>query len=349
MARVTPSRARRSKAEVQKDFSKLVDEVEQQKETASPKADELSRLRETEIRQAVAEVTVDDVVQRISGLGLEITKSLAQLSGKLVAEVEKLQNVRETVSLETKELERLHKIDTAATALDQLIQDYGKQKEELEAETSSRREAWAEEERERERQQKELEENLKKQRQREAEEYEYKKSLERKKAQDKHEEEMRLLEKNNKERQEALEKGWQQREAAVKEKEEEWALKEKEEEWAHLRKEVEEFPARLKKEIDAAVAPAVKVVEQRSEQQIVLLKKDSEAEKRFAELQIKSLQDTIARQSVEIETLHKQAEEAKRQVQDIAVKAIEGASGAKALTDVKQVLLEQAKTRLPQG
>jgi len=340
MARVTPSRARRSKAEVQKDFSKLVDEVEQQKETASPKADELSRLRETEIRQAVAEVTVDDVVQRISGLGLEITKSLAQLSEKLVAGVEKLQNVREAVSLETKELERLHKIDIAATALDQLIQDHGKQKEELEAEISSRREAWAEEERERERQQKELEENLKKQRQREAEEYEYKKSLERKKAQDKHEEEMRLLEKNNKERQEAIEKGWQQREAAVKEKEEEWA---------RLKKEVEEFPARLKKEIDAAAAAAVKVVEQRSEQQIVLLKKDSEAEKRFAELQIKSLQDTIARQSVEIETLHKQAEEAKRQVQDIAVKAIEGASGAKALTDVKQVLLEQAKTRLPQG
>lgn len=340
MARVTPSRARRSRAEVQKDFSKLVDEVEQQKETASLKADELSRLRETEIRRAVAEVTVDDVVQRTSGLGLEITKSLAQLSEKLVAEVEKLQNVREAVSLETKELERLHKIDIAATTLDQLIQDYGKQKEELEAEISSRREAWAEEEQERERQQKELEENLKKQRQREAEEYEYKKSLERKKAQDKYEEEMRLLEKNNKERQEALEKGWQQREAVVKEKEEEWA---------RLKKEVEEFPARLKKEIDAAVAAAVKVVEQRSEQQIVLLKKDSEAEKRIAELQIKSLQDTIARQSVEIETLHKQMEEAKRQVQDIAVKAIEGASGAKALTDVKQVLLEQAKTRLPQG
>ena len=340
MARVTPSRARRSRAEVQKDFSKLVDEVEQQKETASLKADELSRLRETEIRRAVAEVTVDDVVQRTSGLGLEIAKSLAQLSEKLVAEVEKLQNVREAVSLETKELERLHKIDIAATTLDQLIQDYGKQKEELEAEISGRREAWAEEERERERQQKELEENLKKQRQREAEEYEYKKSLERKKAQDKYEEEMRLLEKNNKERQEALEKGWQQREAVVKEKEEEWA---------RLKKEVEEFPARLKKEIDAAVAAAVKVVEQRSEQQIVLLKKDSEAEKRIAELQIKSLQDTIARQSVEIETLHKQVEEAKRQVQDIAVKAIEGASGAKALTDVKQVLLEQAKMRLPQG
>lgn len=340
MARVTPSRARRSRAEVQKDFSKLVDEVEQQKETASPKADELSRRRETEIRQAVAEVTVDDVVQRISGLGLEITKSLTQLSEKLVAEVEKLQNVREAVSLETKELERLHKIDIAATALDQLIQDYGKQKEELEAEISSRREAWAEEERERERQKKELEENLKKQRQREVEEYEYKKSLERKKAQDKYEEEMWLLEKNNKERQEAFEKGWQQREAAIKEKEEEWSL---------LKKEVEEFPARLKKEIDAAMAAGAKVVEQRSEQQIMLLKKDSEAEKRFAELQIKSLQDTIARQSVEIETLHKQVEEAKLQVQDIAVKAIEGASGAKALTDVKQVLLEQAKTRLPHG
>jgi len=42
-------------------------------------------------------------------------------------------------------------------------------------------------------------------------------------------------------------------------------------------------------------------------------------------------------------------EEAKRQVQDIAVKAIEGASGAKALSHVNQIAIEQAKTRLPQG
>jgi hypothetical protein len=337
MAKVISSRAKRPKAEVEKDLSRLLNEAEAQNETSSPKIDELSRLREAEIRQAVAEITVEDVVKRISGLGLEITKSLSQLSERLVVEVEKLQNVREAVSLETRELERLHKIDIAATALDQLLVDYGKQKDDLEADISRGREAWTKEEVERERQQKESEDNLKKQRQREVDEYEYKKSLERKKAQDKYDEEIRLVEKNNKEKQEALEKGWQQREGAIKEKEAEWA---------QVKREVEGFPERLKKETDAAVTTATRAAEQKLEHQTLLTQKDSQAEKRFAEIQIKSLEDTLARQTAEIEMLRKQVEEAKLQVQDIAIKAIEGASGAKALTDVKQVLLDQAKMRL---
>lgn len=340
MPKVTPSRAKRSKADVEKEFTKIADETALQKEAGSTKADELARLRETEIRQAVGGITVDDVVQKTSVLGLEISKALAQLSEKLVAEVELLNNLREAVALETRELARLHKLDIAATALDLLVQEYQAQNAELEREVSSQRETWAEEERERERQQKESEENLKKQRQREIEEYEYKKSLERKKAQDKYEEELRLVEKKNQEKQEALEKSWQSREAS---------LKEKEEEWKRLLKEVEEFPARLKNELDAAVSPAVSAAQQKFEQELVLLGKDSETEKRLGELQIRALQDTTARQSAEIETLHKQLDEAKRQVQDIAVKAIEGASGARALTDVKQVLMEQAKTRMPQG
>jgi colicin import membrane protein len=46
--------------------------------------------------------------------------------------------------------------------------------------------------------------------------------------------------------------------------------------------------------------------------------------------------------------LEKQLVEAKQQVQDIAVKAIEGASGSKALSHVNQIAMEQAKNR-PQG
>jgi hypothetical protein len=43
-----------------------------------------------------------------------------------------------------------------------------------------------------------------------------------------------------------------------------------------LRQEVDGFPARLKKKVDSAVATAVKMAEQRSEQQL-LLRKDAEA------------------------------------------------------------------------
>jgi hypothetical protein len=46
-----------------------------------------------------------------------------------------------------------------------------------------------------------------------------------------------------------------------------------------------------------------------------------------------------------MDTLRKQEDEAKRQVQEIAVKAIEGASGARALTHVSQIAMEQAKPR----
>jgi ribonuclease HI len=79
------------------------------------------------------------------------------------------------------------------------------------------------------------------------------------------------------------------------------------------------------------------------------LKKESEGEKRLAELQIKTLEDTLARQWAQTAALQKQLDEAKQQVQEIAVKAIEGASGAKTLAHINQIAMEQAKHRAPQG
>jgi phage terminase large subunit-like protein len=79
------------------------------------------------------------------------------------------------------------------------------------------------------------------------------------------------------------------------------------------------------------------------------LNRENESEKRLAEMQIKALQDTIARQAADIEKLQAQVEEGKRQVQDIALKAIEGASGAQALNQINKIAMEQAKTRAPQS
>jgi hypothetical protein len=87
------------------------------------------------------------------------------------------------------------------------------------------------------------------------------------------------------------------------------------------------------------------VAEARFEQQILVLKKDAETDRRVAELQIRGLEATSARQAEMIAALQKQVDEAKQQVQDIAVKAIEGASGSKALSHVNQIAIEQAKNR----
>lgn len=338
--RKTSTRPSRPKAQVQQEFAEIRKQVAEDAESADAKLATAERQREAEVRQAVQDLSADDVVRNISSLGLDISKTLSELTRKLVDEVNRLSVARDAVELERRELERLHKIDVAATALDQMVQDYSREKERLDEEIATQRSVWEEQVAGTERERREQEESLKKQRQREIEDYEYKKALERKKAQDKYEEELRLQERKNLEKQEALEKSWQQRETA---------LKEREAELVGLRKESEQFPARLQKETDAAAAKARVETQRQFEQQVLLQKKDSEAEQRLAQVQIKTLEETLVRQSAQLQDLQKQLAEAKQQVQDIAVKAIEGASGARALSHVNQIAMEQAKQRSGQS
>ncbi len=338
--KTTARPGKQTKAEMEKEFSEVQADVERNRQDASRKMDELTKLREAEIRSSVEGISVESVGQRISGLSLEVTKALAGLSEQLVEEVRGLVSVREAVDLEKRDLQRFHQIDVAATSLEQLVQDYARKKEELEQEIATQQTEWEDQARTAERERKEQEETLKKQRTREVEEYEYKKALERKKAQDKYDEDIRLVEKKNQEKQETLQRTWQSREAAIKEQEEEIAS---------LRKDAAQFPARLEAEVQRATVEAAHQTEARSEQQILVLRKDAEAEKRLADLRVKTLEDTVAQQATQIVALQKQLEEAKQQVQDIAVKAIEGASGSKTLAHINQIAMEQAKHRSPQS
>ena len=337
--RKTPARAKRSKQETETEFEDIREQVEESRLGSDAKAAESLRMHEALLRQSVEGLTVDAVVKNISELGLAVSRSLSDVSEKLTEEVRLLASVRDAVALERRDLAQLHKIDVAVTALDQLVQDYAQKKDELEGEITSQRAAWEEEFARVGLERKEQDEALKKQRQREVEDYEYKKALERKKAQDKYEEDMRLQAKKNQEKQEALDKDWLKRETA---------LKEQEDELARLKAEVSANPDRLAKEITAAEAKGRRETEALLEQQILVLKKDAETEKRVAALQVKSLEDTLTRNAAYVATLEKQLADAKQQVQDIAVKAIEGASGARALTHINQIAMEQAKNR-PQG
>ncbi len=332
----TPSRNPRSKSQVQQEFGAIRQETEAAREAASPKSAEVEQRQAAELRQSVESVSVESVAQRISALNGEVSRTLLELSEKLTAEVDLLTRVREAVGLERQELERLHKIDISATSVDQLVQDYAREQERLETEIETRRAEWEQEARTAERERKEAEEALRKQRQRENEDYEYRKQLERKKAQDRYDEETHLLAQKNEERQRELERAWNQREVA---------LKEREEELAQLRQQVTELPQRIAAEKEAALAEATRQATAHYEQQILVLKKDAEAERKMAALQVTGLEEMLKRQTGQMEALEKAVEEAKRQVQDIALKAIEGASGSRALAHVNQIAMEQAKGR----
>lgn len=333
-----PARTRRTRAEVQEEFEELT-AAAGARERVDEKAAALERERQTELRTAMDGVSVESVVKRLADLNVDLTRALAHVSEQLTAEVRLLGDLREAVAAERRELERLHQIDIAATATDQMIEDYASKRGLLEAEIAAQRQEWRDEAARVERERKDQEEALKRHRQREAEDFEYKKALERKKAQDKYDEEQRQLERRNAERQSALEKDWERREAE---------LKDREDEIAELRTEVDQFPARLGSAVEGSAAEARAEVEAQFERQMLILKKDAEAEARVTALTVKSLEATVAANQAQIAQLEKQVQDSKKQVQDIAVRAIEGASGARALSHINEIAMEQAKNR-PQG
>ncbi|QRN96373.1 kinetoplast-associated protein [Archangium violaceum] len=293
--------------------------------------------KEQEARQAharnvltdVSGLTAESAVKKVTEAGLTINKTLAGINEQVIALVEELKQLDEAIHLKNEELSVLHGKDVAASALDVLVTEYDRKKAELQAEM--------------ERLQKEIADTRAKfatdlaaereaselARKRAEEEYQYDIQLQRKKEQDTFAEHMRQQAAVEREREEKLRKEWATREEALK-------LREKELE--DLRRQVSDFPLVLKKETDTAAAIAGNRVKGEWEVKFTLAQKDAETAQRVASMEIASLKETNGKQAQALQTLQTELAEAKRQVQAIAEKALESASGARALAEVQGVI-----------
>lgn len=162
-----PTRARRSKVEIEQEFATLVEQTASEKTGYSAKNELLSQMQETEVRAAVSEITVEIIAKKLSDLNVEISRNLSGISEKMNAEVGLLHSLKEAVALESKDLRRLHGIDIAATSIDQLLTDYQEKKASFEADLLKARQEWAREAEEKKKEESEYAENLKKIRARE--------------------------------------------------------------------------------------------------------------------------------------------------------------------------------------
>jgi chromosome segregation ATPase len=77
-----------------------------------------------------------------------------------------------------------------------------------------------------------------------------------------------------------------------------------------------------------------------------LYAKEVEGQKRFYEERLQSLELTITNQETRLQNLSKQLESALKQVQDLAIKAIEGTSNLNYYQAIKEIALEQAKSQV---
>ncbi|MCP3168708.1 coiled-coil domain-containing protein [Myxococcus qinghaiensis] len=277
----------------------------------------------------VATLSAESAVKKVTEAGLTINKTLAGINEQVIALVEEMKQLDEAIQLKTDELSELHGKDVAASAVDVLVAEYDKRKAELQEEmerlnkdiADTRAKAATELATEREAAQVA--------RQRAEEQYAYDVQNQRKKEQDAFVESLRVQSAAERDRKEKVEKDWAAREEALK-------LREKELE--ELRKQVSEFPAVLKKEADTAAAIVGNRVKAEWDLKLTLATKDAETAQRVASMEIASLKDTTTKQAQAIQSLQAELTDAKRQVQTIAEKALESASGARALAEVQGVI-----------
>ena len=118
-----------------------------------------------------------------------------------------------------------------------------------------------------------------------------------------------------------------------------------EKEGAELRARVEGLPGELERAVQQARKEATLAAEERAKTQMDLRAKDADGNDRLQKLRIQGLEQTVKELAARNEALQQEPHEAADKVRDIALKAIEGASGATALSRVSEIALQQAKGR----
>lgn len=221
-----------------------------------------------------------------------------------------------------------------ASRKEKLEKDLSEKKEHLTREIDETRTVWKRETEKSDAAMQEAEELRTKTREREESEYLYQRDRSRKLEEDGYEQRRETLERELAEKKATVEKALKEREAAV-------AAQEKE--LKSLREQVERFPTTLEKEIDKARKETAAMTARDHQQDTSRSDLERTWERKVYEERIKHMEATIQSQESKIDELKKDLNGATRQVQQIADKAIEGASLGRAFQSVNQIALEQAR------
>lgn len=327
-------------------YNDLLEQMLEKGETGLNVEEKIKEKKTTEVVKAVDSLSSEGVVKGIGDLKIDISKMLTQLSDKLEAEALKYVRIKEAIGIREKELQEIYDIERSAQTLSALIEAYSVKRQEFEQETENRQKEinlqiqemkadWDREKKLYEAKIKEYEAEEQKRRQREKEEYIYIFKREQKLAKDKFEDDKAKLEKEIQLKKENMEKQMDERERAIKERENELV---------ELRKKTLNFP----KELDTAVIKAVKEATERiqgeNSNKENLLKKVFEGERNVFAAKIDSLEKTVKAQNEQINRLSQQLDQAYNNVQEIAGKAV--ASGDfKSFAGLQKFISEKSRNQ----
>jgi hypothetical protein len=349
-----------TKAEILQAYEELLKEQAalktqlEQKPTEKPSAPKEQPKPEpkTEPKIAMTQTTtiqqkMNNTIQSLANIQLGFGSAANELSEQLTTKAAKLAEIQQVVSEEVAQLSELHNLEVSEDILDILIQTYEDNEKAYQEEYSQRYEVlsqellelnnnWQKEQEEHQRNIKERNENLNRTRQRDAAEYKYDLELQRKLTNDEYEQEQKLLNNQLEEEKQTTEKQWSEREKIIADREKEFA---------ELKAKVEAFPKEQETALKKATEEGKGIATYQAKVKSDLYGKEVEGQKRFYEQRLQSLEQTITNQQTRLENLSRQLESALKQVQDLAVKAIEGSSNVNSYQAMKEIALEQAKSQ----
>lgn len=299
-------------------------------------------------RKAAAPVDgIDGVLRGLEGLRSNFGDSANTLQSKLTAEAERLAELRGAVEARVAQLKQLHEIEPSADTLSTLLSTYEQTAESFDDEMQSKREnfeakqaaqrvEWSKERELHRLSVQERDEALKTARTRDEAEYSYTLQQQRDLDQDTYAQEQLALEAE-------LTAMTQEHQARWDEQEKD--LSEREDHYIELKAKVEGFEQTLASAIRSSREEGLAISRRKAKNDADLLAKEREGQLRVNELQIESLTETLNKQQAEISELSAKLTDAQRRAQELAVKAIEGASNETSFVAIKEIAMEQAKTQ----
>ncbi|MBD2251201.1 hypothetical protein [Nostoc parmelioides] len=317
-----------SKQQLMQAFQQILAEQKKLESKIATKQEEADKAKNQEILAIASQYTVDSIVKSLADLQLEFGSTVNALSTKLAKENSKLDELNQSIEIEAKHLQELQRIRVVADALDILTQEHQEKLKTLEQDTASKKEALEKEiltrRKEWQKEQAEYAESLQayndilaKERQREAEEYQYKLETTRKLNTDVYESKKRNLERDIQEKTQQKEKDWSEREKINTERQTIFA---------EYQQKVAAFPAELEEAVKKAREEAIKDTSQKAKIEADLFEKEWGSSKQSYELKIKSLEETIQKQTEQIESISTQLQTTLKQSQDLAMRAFDSST-----------------------
>lgn len=315
-----------NKTQIVKSFQQLLESRKRAASQVATKEIAAEKQKDAAILAQASTYTIETTVKGLADLQLDFGNTIDAVATKLTTETGKLDELRRAIEVERENLVDLNNTQIAADALDILTQEHREQLRtfeedqarrttELETEISDARTNWKKEQESFDRLAQEHAELIQKERQQAEADYQYEVENRRKIEANTYEDRKRKLEIELTETEKEKEKRWTEREAI---------LTERQPQIEEHKTKVETMPAELEKAIKTAREDAIKDTHEAEKQKALLLEKETEATHKIFDLKIQSLEATVTHQTEEIAHLTTQLQTALKQVQELAMRAIEG-------------------------